>query len=77
MPNPSRIRAFPAALSLSAFFLTSCLIIAGPDRTVERLREQERVGSRRPFKRAWPSPGIRATATSAKDPGRRFGTWPP
>ena len=51
MLNPSRIRAFPAALSLSAFFLTSCLIIAGPDRTVERLREQERVGSRRPFQK--------------------------
>jgi len=31
MPQPSRIRAFPAALSLSTFFLTSCLIIAAPE----------------------------------------------
>ena len=36
MLKPPRVRAFPAVLSLSAFFLTSCLIIARPDRTVDR-----------------------------------------
>lgn len=51
MLKPPRVRALPAVLSLSAFFLTSCLIIAGPDRTVTRLRERERVSTRRAFQK--------------------------
>ncbi len=51
MLNPPRTRVFPAVVSLSAFFLTSCLIIAAPDKTVERLRERERVSSRRAFQK--------------------------
>jgi len=31
MFNPPRTHAFPAVLSLSTFFLTSCLIIAAPE----------------------------------------------
>jgi hypothetical protein len=49
MLKSSRTGALPAVLSLSAFFLTSCLIIAGPDKTVERFRE--RVSARRAFRK--------------------------
>lgn len=51
MLKPPRIRAFPAVLSLSAFVLASCLIIAGPDKSVERVRERERVSTRRAFQK--------------------------
>ncbi len=51
MPKPPRVRTFPAVLSLSAFFLTSCLIIAGPDKTSERVREPERASARRAFQK--------------------------
>ncbi len=49
MLTPHRVRAFPAVLSLSAFFLTSCLIIAAPDKTGNRLRERDVVSGRRAF----------------------------
>ncbi len=51
MFTPQRVRAFPAVLSLSAFFLTSCLIIAAPDKTGNRLRERDVVSGRRAFQK--------------------------
>jgi hypothetical protein len=40
-----------SVLPAPVFFLASCLIIAGPDRTVERFRERERVSARRAFQK--------------------------
>jgi len=65
MFNPPRTHAFPAVLSLSTFFLTSCLIIAVPERTIEHFRE--RVSSRRAFQKGEAFTGYSPPGKPAED----------
>ena len=51
MSMPHRVRGLPAILLVSGFFLTSCLVVAAPDRTRERAREREAVSARRAFQK--------------------------